>query len=45
MLQKVIEEHISISSHEKLVVEIDAVGRPFPYIFRKIDTPNVNLGC
>ncbi len=48
MLQKVIEEHVPVSSHKKLVVEIDAVGShilPFPYLFQKSDTPNGNIGC
>lgn len=48
MLQKVIGEQNSISSHEKLVLEIDAVGShilPFPYLFRKLDTPNGSLGA
>lgn len=43
-----IEEHISISSHDKSVVGIDVVGShiiPFPYMFRKLDAPKVNLGC
>ncbi len=42
------EEHISISSHDKSVVEIDVVDShiiPFPYMFRKLDASNVNLGC